>query len=456
MATAGKTETIAAASVARPEPARHGRGVRTIGQTILSRITIQGLNAVTGILTARLLLPTGRGELAAITLWSGFLAGLTTFGLPSSLIFHLRNRPQEMGKLLTNALLMSFFFSCVAIVIGFFGMPSWLHNYPAWAIEAGRWFLLVTPLVSLALILRGALEASGAFSMSNLAQILNPAATLAVLLLFWAAHRFNVITASCAYIFAAFPVFAMLAWKARKLVTAKVPFGIDASKLLLSYGIRSYGIDLLGTLALQVDQVIVVRYLAAAELGVYVVMLSLSRMLSVFQASVVTVLVPKAAGNSRETVVSLTERAARVGAVLTGSCALVVGVIGPFLLRVFYGPEYAKSVLSLRLLLAEVTLSGCVFVLSQAFMALGRPGLITILQALGLSLSLPIMIVLIPRWGIEGAACALLISTTARFLFIFFSFRFVLKTPLPDLVPKLEDFETLVRAITRMKGPKAA
>lgn len=456
MATAGNSEPIAAATIAVPEPVRHARGVRVIGQTILARIGIQGLNAVTGILTARLLLPTGRGELAAITLWSGFLAGLTTFGLPSSLIFHLRNRPQEMGKLLTNALFMSFLFSCLAGAIGFFGMPVWLHNYPGWAIEAGRWFLLVTPLVSMALILRGALEASGAFSMSNLAQILNPAATLAFLLLFWAAHRFNVITASCAYIFAAFPVFAMLAWKARKLMTRTASPSIGASKLLLSYGIRSYGIDLLGTLALQVDQVIVVRYLAAAELGVYVVMLSLSRMLAVFQASVVTVLFPKAAGNSRETVVALTERAARVGATLTGVCALVVGVIGPFLLRVFYGPEYAKSVLSLRLLLAEVTLSGCVYVLSQAFMALGRPGLITILQAVGLSLSLPIMLVLIPRWGIEGAACALLISTTARFLFIFFSFPMVLKVRVPDLLPKPADFEILVRAIARMKGPKAA
>ena len=77
-------------------------------------------------------------------------------------------------------------------------------------------------------------------------------------------------------------------------------------KQLLQYGIRSYGIDLLGTLALQVDQVLVVSLLSADAMGSYVVVLSLSRMLNVFQTSVVMVLFPKAAGHSTDKVLSMT------------------------------------------------------------------------------------------------------------------------------------------------------
>lgn len=436
--------------------ATHGRGIRAIGQTIGSRILIQGLNAITGILTARLLLPEGRGQLAAITLWSSLLAGLTTFGLPSALIYHVRHRPRQTGDLLASALTMTLVLSCIAAGVGALCMPHWLHQYPAWGIRAAQWFLLVTPLCAAALILRGALEARGAFSLSNLAQLLNPAVTLVLLLFFLVIHRFNAITASCAYIFAALPVFLLLVWQAKGFFDRFSRPTVAASKLLLSYGLRSYGIDLLGTLALQVDQVIVVSFLTASDLGIYVVMLSLSRMLNVFQTSVVMVLFPKAAGRTGETAIALTARAARVSTSITGLCAIALAIVGPVLLRMFYGREYAHSIGCLRLLLLEVTISGCVFVLAQAFMALGRPGVVTLLQALGLFLSLPMMLLLIPRWGIQGAAVALLTSTCARFIFIYVGFRLVLKVPAPSLLPRKEDFFILMSALKRVTGAPAA
>ncbi len=445
--TSASDETVSNEEVVAPgaTPAA-GRGVKAIGQTVVARLVIQGLNAGTGILTARLLLPAGRGQLAAITLWSSFLAGLTTFGLPSALIYYIRNRPKQTGELLVNGLAMSTLLSIAAALVGVLSMPHWLHQYPLWAIRSAQWFLLVTPLCSTAFLLRGALEASGSFKMSNMAQLLNPGVTLAILLGLLAVHRFTTFTAALAYILAAFPVFGLLAWQGRHLFAGGPRPSVAGSRLLLSYGIRSYGIDLLGTLALQVDQVLVVSFLTPADLGLYVVVLSLSRMLNVFQLSVVMVLFPKAAGRSTEEAVAMTGRAARMSLLLTGMCALGVAVIGPVLLRLFYGRAYARSALSLRILLAEVTISGCVFVLAQAFMALGRPGTVTLLQAVGLGLSVPLMLLLIPRFGIAGAAISLLLSTCVRFVFLYASFPLFLKIAPPSLMPQRQDFEMLRRA----------
>ena len=455
--TSASDETISNEEVVavEPVPAATGRGVKAIGQTVVARVLIQGLNAGTGVLTARLLMPAGRGQLAAITLWSSFLAGMTTFGLPSALIYYIRNRPKQTGDLLVNGLVMSTLLSIVAAVVGVIWMPHWLHQYPAWAIRSAQWFLIVTPLCSTAFVIRGALEASGAFKTSNVAQLLNPAVTLATLLGLLVVHRFNTFTAALAYILAAFPVFGLLLWQARHLFTGNLRPSLASSRLLLSYGIRSYGIDLLGTLALQVDQVLVVSFLTPADLGLYVVVLSLSRMLNVFQLSVVMVLFPKAAGRSQEDAVALTGRAARMSLLLTGACAVSVAVIGPLLLRLFYGPAYARSALSLRILLAEVTISGCLYVLAQAFMALGRPGTVTLLQAMGLALSVPLMVLLIPRWGIAGAAFSLLVSTCARFTFIYVSFPLILKIAAPSLLPQREDVEMLRRALKRFGRSEA-
>jgi O-antigen/teichoic acid export membrane protein len=214
-------------------------------------------------------------------------------------------------------------------------------------------------------------------------------------------------------------------------------------KQILGYGIRSYGIDLLGTLALQVDQVLVVSLLTPSAMGSYVVVLSLSRMLNLFQNSVVMVLFPKAAGQSIGDVVKMTGDSVRASGLVTVACGIPVCMAGPLLLALLYGKEYTGAVGALRILVLEVVLSGATFVLAQAFMALDRPGVVTILQAIGLSLSIPMMLLLIPRYGIYGAAISLLASTIARLLFVYAGFWMFLKTTPPRLLPDRRDVRLL-------------
>ena len=60
--TSADDETISNEEIVaiEPAPAPAGRGVKAIGQTVIARVLIQGLNAGTGVLTARLLMPAGR------------------------------------------------------------------------------------------------------------------------------------------------------------------------------------------------------------------------------------------------------------------------------------------------------------------------------------------------------------------------------------------------------------
>jgi O-antigen/teichoic acid export membrane protein len=90
--------------------------------------------------------------------------------------------------------------------------------------------------------------------------------------------------------------------------------------------------------------------------------------------------------------------------------------------------------------------------MSQAFMALSRPGVVTALQAFGLLLTVPLMLVLVPRYGIEGAALSLLLSTCARFLFVMGSFSRFLKMPRPDLMLKGADLRYMSSLVLRRLG----
>ena len=71
------------------------------------------------------------------------------------------------------------------------------------------------------------------------------------------------------------------------------------------------------------------------------------------------------------------------------------------------------------------------------------------LQLTGLLLSIPLMMVLVPRLGIVGAALALLLSTTTRFAMAVMSFPLVLKVPSPAVLPRKSDVEYLVSETLR-------
>jgi O-antigen/teichoic acid export membrane protein len=426
-----------------------------VTQAIGSRILIQVINAGTGIITARALMPAGRGQLAAMILWSQFLSYLSSLGVPSSMIHAYRRYPEKRRDIVATGFLISLCTGILVTIIGVVFLPHWMHRYPMPIIRYAQWFLIITPICSLTFAGRAVLEAAGSFRSSNLMQIVTPVATIIPLIVLALFHALTPFSAALCYVISALPTFYYLLLQVRPYIDGLRP-NLGMSKLLLSFGIRSYGIDILGTLALQVDQVLVVNMLAPAEMGSYVVILSLTRTLNIFQNSVVTVLFPKASGLPKETVLKLSEKSARISMLATSLFAIWVYIFGPILLRVLYGKAYVGALSSFRTLLVEVTLSGCVFVLAQAFMALGRPGVVTILQATGLSLSIPLMLVLIPKWHIQGAAVALLASTIARLIFVFLGYRFFLKAPLPDLRPRLSDFEELWAIWHRRSATKAA
>lgn len=422
-------------------------GFRAVVQSVASKAAILALQAGTGILTARMLKPAGRGELAAMILWPLFIASLTTLGIPSSLIYHLRHDADRRESLIANGFFMATVLGVLSAIITATILPFWLHQYSSAIIHSAEWFLITVPLCSITLAGRAALEATHDFSGSNAIQTLTPFATLMFLLGFVAFHEMNPYTAAIAYIAAALPAFWLMIKRIRRadMKMARVSWAV--MKKLLGYGIRSYGIDLLGTLALQVDQVLVVSLLSPAAMGSYVVVLSLSRMLNLFQTSVVMVLFPKAAGLSKEEVLAMTGQAVRISGLATAICGLLVCLAGPTLLRLLYGTEYVAATSALRILVLEATLSGIVFVLAQAFMALNHPGVVTVLQALGLSLSIPMMLWLIPRFGIYGAAVSLLTSTIARLMFVCVGFRIFLKTAAPNILPAWRDVRFLSGAV---------
>ena len=287
--------------------------------------------------------------------------------------------------------------------------------------------------------------AAGRFAYYNLIRMLAPASILLVLLVELIAHRLTPGSAGLAYLLSGMPVVVwsfIWVWKRYRPTLTDAP---EAMRALLSYGVRAWGADLLGTVANQIDRLLIVGMLAPDSMGLYVVSQAAANLLAAIPQGVVPVLMPKATGLSPEANVALVGRSFRLALVAMLVAALPLVFFGGFLLNFVYGPKFLMANVVLPFLVIETVLDGLTSVLSQAFLAAGQPGLVTMLQGCGLCTAIPLLYWLIPHYGIRGAGIALMLSTTCRFIFVLGSYPLRLKLPFPRFYFTREELHDLGR-----------
>jgi O-antigen/teichoic acid export membrane protein len=134
---------------------------------------------------------------------------------------------------------------------------------------------------------------------------------------------------------------------------------------------------------------------------------------------------------------AITGRALRGTTPIQVVCGALLMAAGGALLRFWYGGDFVAGYLSLCVLVLEAVFSSTTYIAMLPFLALNRPGVTTIIQAL----SLPVMglgfFILVPRFGLNGAAAAVLAATVFRLVVTFLSFGLILRTATPRIWPEL-------------------
>jgi len=429
----------------------------TVVQTIGSRFAIIGLNAVTGILTARLLAPEGRGELAAIGIWPGLVAALTTLGLPTALIYHGRREPLRLGPLTASALALSAMASLVGTAIAWALVPLWLQHHPPGIIVATRLCLYSTVLSSMTFVARAACEARGDFRSSNFTQMAAPAVTIVGLVGFAVTGYLTPITAALAYVASTVPVLIWLlaALRAHHPLTL-VKVGANWRQLL-QYGARSYGMDLFGALSLYLDQALVVGLLPPAAMGIYAVALSLARIISAVHFGTATLMMPAVVGYPTDLLTAAIARSARMATVVGILIGLAIVAAGPALVGLVYGRAYGAVGSLLPILVVDTIIGGATWVLMQGVLAAGRPGIVTTTQFASLAFSVPLFLVLVPAFGLRGAAMAMVTVSSVRLAMVLASYPLWLGAPLPRIWIERTDLTDVIGRVSSLlrMGPAA-
>jgi len=423
-------------------------GASAAAQTLLGRIITIGLSLINGVVVARCLGPIGRGDQAALIMWPQVVPAALTFGIPYGLLYHARNSPMQRQQLYGTSFFIAIVLGFASTLIGAYGVPLWLHHYTPETILAGQRLMAFAPAFMLSAFMNSIFEAEHDFSCANILRYLPTALTTVALLGLSLLHQLNAFSSALSYLIpTAISVIVLMPYLAKQLVIARQEM-VKMTQMLSSYGLRVYGTNLLGLFSSQIDQVLVIGVLSTHDLGIYVVCLSASRVLNLFEVALSSVILPKTAGRAVAEVADIVGSLSRLTLFIGMGCVAILGSIIPWLLPALYGRGFAEGIQTTEVLLLEVIIGSTTNVLLQTYLAVNRPGIVTIFQSIGYLTAIPLMLWFMPIFGLVGAALALLLATCLRFVFARTGYGLVLKVPIPRFFISSADIAFVQQAVS--------
>jgi O-antigen/teichoic acid export membrane protein len=427
-------------------------GFAAVVQTGVATVLVLAINVATGIVSARVLGPQGRGELSALLLCPQFLSFLFALGLPSSTIVTIKRAPEDASSLMGAALLLSALMGVVATAAGFIAMPYLLKQYDASLVGIARALLVLVMLGVTSTVLMAALQLRDRFITYNRIRFWQSILILLCLVGLALLHAFRPVTGALAYVLPTVPFFAWSLWWVLREFRPRLAGWRARARTLLSYGWRVHVVDTWNALFGQIDKIILVALLVPGAFGIYVVVFNLSRLVTTFANSTIPVLLPRTAGKSTPEVLAATSDAFTAMSLLTLAAVLCFALFGGVALRLVYGHQFASGYWVLVILAVEGALAGGASVLQQPYLVLNRPGTVAVFQGVGLAVAAALVYVLGSRLGLEGAAAGLLTGTCVRFVLTHLGFGWLLGVRAPRLLPTRAD---VVAIFTRTRASLA-
>ncbi|GMQ78948.1 MAG: lipopolysaccharide biosynthesis protein [Anaerolineae bacterium] len=417
---------------------------RDFSLTFGSNLFVLGLGLFTGALLARLLGPEGRGQLAAIQLWGLYLISLGHLGVPSALVFYTGRQANNAGSFITSAWAIMLPLSLLWIVAGWLILPLLLENKGEEIVAYASLFLLILPI---AYVNRASMAFQGLkrFSTWSFFRIHKPilyAGLLVTLGLLGMATPFK-ITVGFLIISLVGPVLVLILLFKSGVKLARP--SLSRSGKLLHYGLRSVAGSAPSELNVRVDQLLMALLLTSAELGIYVVAASWSLILNPFARAISDVVFPHIASvSSYLQQHSLFAASVRLSLLSTTMATIVLLAITPVVVPAIFGDSFQAAVPISMILLVAGVFYVINMVLSNGLRGLGFPEAPAYAEILGLGGTILLLVILLPRFGIIGAAFASLLAYALAFgVLLIFA---VYKTPLTLgslLVPTRGDIQNI-------------
>lgn len=397
-------------------------------------VLIMFVGSVGGLLLARVLGPTQRGDLVTILLWPTTIGTVVSIGITESTCYWTSRRPDNAAAYMSAAIAASL---ATGFVVA--ACSPWIASLIARDSEVARYLALLlalTPAYIAGGVWMSALQAKR-ISVWNLTRSTQPLLYLVAIVFLWALKWLSLETAAAVFAISLLVQTTYSAIAADRMVGRLQRPDISLLRPLYSYGSKvmlAYTPQLIN---IRVDQLVlsVMPSVAAAQLGNYAVAATLSWLALPASLAFGSVAFPRLASATDEAQARRIEHTSLLGAgLLAGASIGVISIVAPAVVPTLFGNGYRDSVVALWLLAPGTVFLALERVLGDLLQGRGQPLLRSIGEGGGAVITVALLFVLIPRFGIRGAAITSSIAYAATFFFLLWALRRArLRAPLDAL-----------------------
>ena len=420
----------------------------------ISQIANYGLRFLLGIILARALGPELRGDYALFVLTASLAASGATLGAGLGSMYHLGKSRLSLRVLLGNSQFLAMATGALAMVV--VTAVALTVDTDEFVRDDAFWlYLLALPAALEFTLLTALLVGQGRFTGLNSASVSQTAIVLVGTAALYAAGEltlFRVLTVwSGSYLVGSIIALAFLGFENWSLRAALRP-DLPALRLQVRTGLPGQAGNILQFLNYRLDQFLVAGLATRADVGIYAVAVGLSETVWWIANAVALALLPRLTRMEAE-------RGAEIAAVACRNTLLVAAVAAAglagtaaILVKPVFGAAFGDATQAVFWLLPGIVALSGAKVLSSYLFSQGKMAINSLFAMVALGGTLLFDVLLIPRFGISGAAASSSIAyTTSAVLTVAYFWRFTGGSLLDCLLVRPADRHLYLDAARRVR-----
>jgi stage V sporulation protein B len=430
---------------------KRGTFAKRVTAVFSTKVVAFSLSLATTLVISRILGPDGKGAYVAVTALPGLIGAMFVFGLPNAVNYSSARGTSARG-LLGAGLLFTAILSAILIPVLWVSLP-WLEtNVLRAAPDAQlRQVLVVIPAAILSTFGMAVLYGRQQVRTYSTILIGQAVITFTLSTLLVAVFHFGVPGAVASSIIVTW-ILAIADVVAVGRLHRREPIGKPVSfRSLGAYGIKFYPASVTGYFNYRIDTYIIQAVLLAPRvpLGLYSMAVTMAELVFYVPDSVAIVFLPRIAGLSRQDADALLGRVSRLTVLLAGLVALALVPTAWAGIHLVL-PKFNDCLPAFYVLLPAVISLSLSKVLAGYIAGLGRPGTVAFGSTVTVGVNIVANVILIPQFGIVGAAASSFISyTTSATVMLIAASRLSGHSALSLVVPGPEEARVLIAGARR-------
>jgi O-antigen/teichoic acid export membrane protein len=347
------------------------------------------------------------GQYTAVVVLPATLVVFLSMGANVSVIHLVGSGRMELDDAVAGILLHTVLTSVLIVPPILFGIlhvdARWVGQAPQAAQQFG---VALIPISMLAVHGAALLQGEGRIKQYSVVSVLGPLLGATVLALPFAIHRVTLAVALAAWAVTQLAA-VVLTWRLLGVGSwSKVGSGWRALQLLVQSGAMPYVANVMGFLSRRADVFLVAGLAGPNALGKYALAFMIAELLWYAASAAGTSLAPSIARAEESERRDITPLVARVVvALLTAGC-LVTLLLDDWIVPAVFGRQFTGSIPALEFLLPGILAAGVEKVIAGDLVGRGRTGITAASAVVAVVSNLALNFILIPRFGIVGAAAA--------------------------------------------------